>query len=207
MLHISNCQPRKGTPSQAAGYCKKGERSKPDEGWAEFAVEAEWDGKEFGTRIKNPSQGERTDITAFRESTKRGATDAELLEEHIGCCAKYQKLIAFTRRAYAQRDVVKLPQGTRQGMGLWIWGPTDTCKSTQIPVEVFGKGPNKWWDGYMGEDVVLFDDPKPEWAGSCMGWLKQWVQEKPFEAEIKGGGLRISFFWTVLAQLLERRKY
>ena len=58
--------------------------------------------------------------------------------------------------------------GTRKGMGLWVWGPTDTGKSTQIPVEVFDKGSNKWWDGYMQEEVVLFDDPKPDWAGASL---------------------------------------
>ena len=63
----------KGTPAEAAGYCKKGERSKPcgkswpENGWALFADDTVWGGKEFGKRMEEPTPGERTDVTAFRD--------------------------------------------------------------------------------------------------------------------------------------------
>jgi hypothetical protein len=163
---------RKGTPSQAAGYCRKGEREKPKDsegGWAKFAPEKvenneHWiDGGEFGVRAKDPKPGERIDVSEFRDAIKRGSSDAELLEGHVGCVAKYQKMIGFTRAAYS-KQLDKLPAGTRKDMGIWVWGPTDTDKSTQTPVDVFDKGSNKWWDGYMGEDVVLIDDPLRVWS-------------------------------------------
>ena len=144
-------------------------------------------GGEFGERMKDPKPGERVDISKFRDDIKRGATDADLLDNHVACVAKYQRMIGFTRTAYAAKKE-KLPAGSRKDMGIWIWGPTDTGKSTQVPVDVFDKGSNKWWDGYQDQPVVLLDDPLPIWNGACMGWLKQWIQEKPFNAEIKGGG-------------------
>ena len=33
----------------------------------------------------------------------------------------------------------------------------------------------------------------PTWAGACIGWLKQWMQEKPFNAEVKHGSAKIRF--------------
>ena len=120
--------PRLGTPGEAAGYCKKGEREKPEEflgGWAVFKDEiaegnAHWKrGGEFGERMKNPKPGERVDISGFRDAIKRGASDAELLDNHVSCVAKYQKMIGFTRRAYAE-TALKLPAGTRKDMGIWV---------------------------------------------------------------------------------------
>lgn len=76
----------------------------------------------------------------------------------------------------------------------WIFGPTGSGKSSLIrslKVPFYPKGMNKWWDGYDGEDVIVLDDFAPE-HGKYLGYfLKIWADHYVFNAEVKGGMLRI----------------
>ena len=75
----------------------------------------------------------------------------------------------------------------------WHWGPTGTGKSlhcrTTYP-EAYIKMPNKWWDGYQEEKVVLIEDIQTEHA--CLGYhFKIWADHYPYPAEIKGTTTKI----------------
>lgn len=185
----AHLEARGGTPSDAAGYCKKGDRDKPDEGWGAFADEP-WE-TEFGDREKDPKPGTRSDIISFRDDIKRGASDLELVEEHPMCCAKYMKFKDFARATYCVPEA--LERGERAKMGIWLWGPPNTGKSTNHPFTFYEKPSNKWWDGYSGEEFVVVDDPTDLWCSHFAGYVKTWVQEKPFRGEIKGGSLMVRF--------------
>lgn len=139
--------------------------------------------------------GKRTDIDSFYEEIKGGAKNLELLENGYALMiAKYPRFLNFVRDA--TRIVPDLPDGYRKYMGLWIYGPSDIGKTRTLVKMVdsdrlYDKLSNKWWDGYTDESIVLLDDPTPNWSGHLSGYLKQWVQEKPYICEFKNGSMKI----------------
>lgn len=76
----------------------------------------------------------------------------------------------------------------------WIFGPTGCGKSSYVRrefVDFYSKPMSKWWDGYSGEDVVVLDDFAPE-HGKFLGYfLKIWADHYSFNAEVKGGMIKI----------------
>lgn len=77
--------------------------------------------------------------------------------------------------------------------GIWIGGPSGSGKST-IATTKFGpyyfKGPNKWWDGYNGEETVVCEDVDISWK-DCIPYLKIWADKYEFLGECKGGTIRL----------------
>lgn len=75
----------------------------------------------------------------------------------------------------------------------WWYGPSGSGKSRharQENPEAYLKLPNKWWDGYQGQDCVIID----EWSPShsvLADHLKRWADHHPFAAEVKGGTICI----------------
>lgn len=78
--------------------------------------------------------------------------------------------------------------------GVWIYGPPGTgktryarCNYTNTPAEVYLKLPNKWWDHYKGQKVVLMDDVDPNTCKYLVQYIKTWTDRYPFKCEYKGG--------------------
>lgn len=75
----------------------------------------------------------------------------------------------------------------------WFHGPPGSGKSTRALEENPGaylKGINKWWDGYVNQDVVIVEDMDPYHKSLALEF-KLWGQHQPFPAETKGGSLCI----------------
>jgi len=86
------------------------------------------------------------------------------------------------------------PKDLEEIDNLWIFGPTGCGKSRYVRDTVptfYSKGMSKWWDGYSGEEVVVLDDFDPS-HGKYLGYfLKIWADRYVFNAEVKGGMLKI----------------
>lgn len=119
------------------------------------------DGKnivEFGSRPKG--KGARSDLLAVSESIKAGANMCELFELHPSSFLKFapgmQRAIALQAKPRDWKTEV-----------FWIHGPTGTGKSRWVfqtcdRSELYVKdGHSKWFDGYLGQKNVLFDDFRP----------------------------------------------
>ena len=66
------------------------------------------------------------------------------------------------------------------------------CELKKMPfrrLEVYEKIQNKYWDGYLGEEIVIIEELDPKWVQTAGNNLKRWIDEKPFRVEIKGSSI------------------
>lgn len=156
----------KGTSQQASDYCKK-------------------DGnfKERGTlpldnRAAGGKNKERWD--EVKENAKRGKLDDIPSDIYI----KYYR----TLKAIASDHQVR-PEAVAELDNWWYFGATGTGKSSaarKISPDYYLKRPNKWWDGYVDQSVVIIEEWGPEYK-MLGSFLKEWADHHPFAAEVKGG--------------------
>ena len=160
----AHCESAKGSPSQAATYCKK-----------------EGDYEEFGQCPGG--QGTRSDLAAAVEAVKAGATKRQLIEQHPGAYARAHKMLNEARLVFSEErsweTTVKV-----------YWGDTGTGKTKKAfedagDVKPYVHGGEKWFDGYDGEDFVIFDD----FNGSefKLTYLLRLLDRYPMRVPVKGG--------------------
>lgn len=74
----------------------------------------------------------------------------------------------------------------------WVYGPTGTGKTTFAYSlgPHYTKLPGNWWQDYAGEDVVVFDEFRPDFAP----WSKLlfWFDNRSFPAETKGSYVHVT---------------
>jgi len=172
----AHIQKMKGTPEQAATYCKK-------DGDFFEAGTCPILKKNGGTGRGN--QGKRNDILAVVNRIKEGATDRMLLDEHptetfrfLGNIRKVQSLIR--------------PERTKPLEVILCYGPPGCGKThwayAQYP-DIFRMPVSKdfWMDNYQQERQVLLDDFNGEVK---LTFLLQVLDKYPIQIPIKG-----AFVW------------
>lgn len=154
----------RGTPIQAAEYCKK-----------------DGDFEEHGTIPKG--RGNRSDLDALHEAIKDGQTVAQIRDTFFSSYLRYYKAI--------EKTVLDLATPrTWETEVVVFWGKTGTGKTRRVfdyhdYSAVYIHNGEQWFDGYSGEDVVLFDD----YNGSefKLTYLLRLLDRYPMKVPIKGG--------------------
>jgi len=156
----------KGTPTQNRDYCTK----------ADGRVSGPY---EYG---ELPVQGKRNDLLNLKKMIDKGLTNREIADVHFGNFLRYHKGI----NAYRLLHQMQRKWKTRVVI---IYGPTGTGKSAfafSMFKNAFWKPSNtKWWDNYIGQKVVVFDDFNVPWFG--FDTLKRILDRYPLMVETKGG--------------------
>lgn len=166
----------RGSPSQNKAYCTKTDTRRA----------GPW---EVG---ESSGQGRRTDLEAAAEMIDSGASMREVAETHKSVFIRYHRgLKAYDDIIHSKghRDIFQT------GPEVWVfWGETGTGKShtayERWPDAYRKTTSDKWWDGYRGQDTVIFDDFK----GSSMRLhdFQLVIDKYPHEVEVKGGFVPLS---------------
>lgn len=169
-------EPARGTPAQNKKYCTKDDTR----------VAGPW---EVGEAI---GQGNRTDLALVADMITEGATIREVADMYPATFAKYHGGIKSLKAVLSDNGPRKFgPEGPE----VWIfWGPAGTGKSRRAHEswpDAYRKLVNgKWWDGYRGQETVIFDDFK----GSSMTLhdFQTVIDWYPTRVETKGGSVELS---------------
>lgn len=165
---------RKGNHQQAKAYCSK-EDSRVAGPWVCGAEDESWGGP-----------GKRNDMLALKRKLDEGATLKEVAEdpELFTVVAKHYKFVSLYRTLTGkQRDWPVFTQVIWGAPGI---GKTSKARDLAGP-EAFWlsrpAGQTAWWDGYVGQEVVVIDE--------FYGWLSldfmcRLLDRYPLNVETKG---------------------
>lgn len=143
---------------------------------------------EFGVRPQDDAA--RGDGEVHRWETawtlaKEGRVEEVPVDIRVRCYGTLRRI---------EKDFMVRPGSLGHPCGVWVYGESGVGKTSAVYSKypnLYTKNCSKWWDGYQGEDVVLFDDMDPDvgkWSGR---FFKIWTDERPFIADIKGGSISI----------------
>lgn len=163
----------KGTPAQNKAYCSKPESALPGtfNEWGEM-----------------PMQGKRGDLDDIAELTKTESLTA-IADAFPSQFIRYHRGIQTLQRLHHSHQRTPSDEVTVE----WWFGPTGTGKSrdafTLYPT-AYVKMNNKWWDGYLGESVVILDDYRPSLC-TFQEFLRL-LDRYPMRVEVKGDSMPLS---------------
>lgn len=161
---------QKGSCEQAIDYCKK-ENNYEEIGHPPLTQKEKGD--------KNKKRYERAWDLA--KQGKIEEIDADIRVRHFGTLKRI-------RSEYQQ-----VPESVSVLEHEWYWGDSGTGKTRKARESNPGaylKNPNKWWCGYVDQEVVVIDEWSP--SHECLAsHLKQWADHHPFCAETKGSSMCI----------------
>lgn len=132
-------------------------------------------------------QGRRSDIEGAIECLKRTREMTTVADEHGAVFVKYGRGLKDLQRTLNLAPARRSDRITT----IWMCGPPGTGKTywaeQNYPEgeECFYKNEGKWWDGYAGQETVVFNDFDSSWF--TLGTLKRILDTAPMNVETKGG--------------------
>lgn len=159
-------------------YCRKIRKKDPipNEKWYEY-----------GTCPKKAVEANKKNAKVYKKImklAKKGKIDKIKDEFPTQYFIHKKKIDEFAAERYQNQKHLKECCG-------WIYtGDSNTGKTyTALVTEGAFDKPidTKWWDGYDGEDVVLFDEVTPKWMVDNFTFVKRITDIYPFTVEYKGG--------------------
>lgn len=127
-------------------------------------------------------QGKRSDIDDVANAVKAGQSLSEIIENHGASYIKFSNGIKSLFMHYQKpRNFMTI--------GYWLSGDTGTGKSRwaheKFPTAFWKAADTKWFDGYLGEETIIFDDYRPTKEISFQMILRM-VDRYPMKVEVKG---------------------
>lgn len=155
----------RGTDQDNRTYCTK----------VEGRLEGPWEIGELPD-----GQGKRNDWQDIKEMVKAQKTAEEIADKYPGQYVRHGPGIEMLRGVFTKKRT-EMPM-------VWVmYGPPGYGKS-HLAVETVGpsaymKMPDKWWDGYEGQDAVIFDD-----FHGCFpyGEMKLLCDKREYRGQVKG---------------------
>jgi len=154
----------KGSPEQNRTYCSK-------------------DGDYIECGRLPAGAGSRSDLLSVQAAIKAGNTRDDIRDQFFNVYAKYARFFdsyimdQLKPRTWATENIV-------------FWGKTGTGKTKQVYTfhkleDIYKHTGERWFDGYEGQPVVLFDD----FTGGVfpLSYLLQIMDRYPMKVPIKGG--------------------
>lgn len=127
------------------------------------------------------NQGKRNDLEGIKEMVRNGASLSEVIE-----AAESYQAVCFGRIMIANRAPTKRPKPKV----FWVTGPSGYGKTTLAFDSVIGRvwtssKDCQWFDGYDGQETVIFDDFRPD--NIRAEFLFRLMDGNPLLVPIKGG--------------------
>jgi len=159
----AHCEASRGTPTQAAEYCKK------DGNYTEFG------------RLPH-GRGHRSDLLELVERVKSGASKKQIENEFPGQFIRYRNSILSSIADHSTERMWECDVRV-------FWGRTGTGKTRKVFEShdrdiIYVHPGESWFNGYEGQEVALFDD----FNGSefKLAYFLKLLDRYPMKVPIKG---------------------
>lgn len=175
----------RGTKDEARDYCRKEDSRDSTQPFSFTEI------GDFTQVPEKRGQGARNDIAAAARVISDGGSLFDVASNHSEAYVKFHKGFGALQSALHSRPRVRQPgELFAKPRVLWYYGCTGSGKSHAAYEEIgeqayFVKMPgNAWFDGYIGQDIVLFDDYRANWFS--YGMLLRLLDKYPLTVEVKG---------------------
>jgi hypothetical protein len=136
-------------------------------------------------------------LTEMVHSKMEGKSSKELFDKYR---YDYSKNMKTVDSLICNIKVLGFSEKERKLEVLWVYGEAGTGRSYKAFGEnksVYKKSDGKWWDGYEGEDVVIFNCINNIREKEYELWL-EWLDKRTLKARVKHGYVSLCFIRAII---------